>query len=74
MYRLYMLCVCVCEYECKCARARICMCAKKSKRGKAEMAIQHYRVFASLWQQVQADEADADVAAAAHALKQELKV
>jgi Bardet-Biedl syndrome 4 protein len=44
------------------------------KRGKAEMAIQHYRVFASLWQQVQADEADADVAAAAHALKQELKV
>ena len=50
------------------------MCAKKSKRGKAEMAIQHYRVFASLWQQVQADEADADVAAAAHALKQELKV
>ena len=44
------------------------------KRGKTESAIQQWAVFASLWQHVQSDEADADVAAAADALKRELKV
>jgi hypothetical protein len=42
------------------------------KRDKTDAAIEHWKVFASLWQQVQRDEADADVAAAASALKQEI--
>ena len=44
------------------------------KRGQTDAAIQQWRQFDSLWQQVQADEADSDVAAAANALKQELKI
>jgi Bardet-Biedl syndrome 4 protein len=43
------------------------------KRGKTEAALQQWAVFASLWQHVEADEADADIAAAANALKQELR-
>ena len=44
------------------------------KRGKTDAAKDQWKVFVSLWQHVQSDEADADVAAAASALKQELKV
>ena len=44
------------------------------KRDKTDAAKDQWKVFASLWQHVQSDEADADVAAAASALKQELKI